>query len=198
MRPREPAGRYAQMRQRIAQLAAQLMAEHGIRDFALAKRKAARQLGAADSHSLPSNDEIEAELKAYQALYIPDEHRGVIETLRRQALEVLLALQRFDPVLVGPVLNGTASRHSDIEIELYTDSSKEFEQYLLNHGIDYKIQDRGAQLAYTLYADPANVWVHILPLDSRHAVARPKDDRPRRATAKQLAQLLQGDPQVGG
>jgi hypothetical protein len=197
MRQKELASRYAQMRQRIAQLAAQLVAEHGIRDFSLAKRKAARQLGAPDSHSLPSNEEIEAELKAYHALYIPDEHKTVIGSLRRQALQVLQTLERFDPVLVGGVLNGTASRHSDIEIEIYTDSSKEFEQYLLNHSIDYKIQDRGGHLAYTLYAHPANVWVRILPPDSRYTLGRLRDDRPRRATAKQLAQLLQEDSADG-
>ena len=51
------------MRARIAAAAARLMAEDGIDDFALAKRKAARQLGAPDTEALPANQEIEAELR---------------------------------------------------------------------------------------------------------------------------------------
>lgn len=193
MPPKDLSPRHAQMRIRIAQLAAQLMVEHGIRDFALAKRKAARQLGAPESHSLPGNDEIEAALRAHQSLYRPDEHRRLLQALRHQALEVLEALQRFDPVVVGGVLNGTVSRHSDIEIELYADSSKDFEQYLLNEGIAFKVKDRNGQGVYLLYSEPADVWVRILPAENRHAVGRNRQDGRRRMNARQLAQLLQDD-----
>ncbi len=194
MPPKDLSSRHAQMRIRIAQLAAQLMVEHGIRDFALAKRKAARQLGAPESHSLPGNDEIEAAMRAHQALYRPDEHQQTLLALRRQALEVLLAFERFDAALVGGVLNGTASRHSDIEIELYADSSKDFEQYLLNEGIDFKVKDRGGQSVYLLYSEPADVWVRILPAEGRHGGGRNRQDGPRRATARQLSQLLREEP----
>lgn len=199
MPPKDLSPRHAQMRIRIAQLAARLMAEHGIRDFALAKRKAARQLGAPASHSLPGNDEIEAALRAHQSLYRPDEHKRLLQALRRQALEVLQAFQRFDPVLVGGVLSGTVSRHSDIDIELYADSSKDFEQYLLNEGIAFKVKDRGGQGAYLLYGEPADVWVRILPAENRHAGAHNRQDGPRRVNARQLSKLLQDDDaMVGG
>ena len=198
MPPKDLSSRHAQMRIRIAQLAARLMAEHGIRDFALAKRKAARQLGAPESHSLPANDEIEAALRAYQSLYRPDEHRLLLQALRRQALEVLQTLQRFEPVLVGGVLNGTVCRHTDIEIELYADSSKDFEQYLLNEGIEFKVKDHNGQCVYLLYSEPADVWVRILPADSRHAGGRNRQDGPRRMNARQLSQLLKNDAMAGG
>ena len=68
------------MRARIAAAAARLMAEDGIDDFALAKRKAARQLGATDAQALPANDEIEAELHAYRSLYEPEEHADPVDT----------------------------------------------------------------------------------------------------------------------
>ena len=193
MPPKDLSPRHAQMRIRIAQLAARLMAEHGIRDFALAKRKAARQLGAPESHSLPGNDEIEAAIRAHQSLYRPDEHKRLLQALRRQALEVLEAFQRFDPVVVGGVLSGTVSRHSDIEIELYADSSKDFEQYLLNEGIEFKVKDRNGQGLYLLYSEPADVWVRILPTENRHAGGRNRQEGPRRMNAKQLIQLLQDD-----
>src|SRR5919109_2555156 len=91
------SNRQTAMRARIAAAAARLMAEDGIDDFALAKRKAARQLGAADTHALPRNEEIEAELRSYRALYQADEHPQVIEELRRIALDAMRALERFNP-----------------------------------------------------------------------------------------------------
>ena len=167
------------------------MAEHGISDFALAKRKAARQLGVHEAHSLPGNEEVEAEFRAYQALYRAEEHHSILHAMRMQALEVMQALERFDPVLVGGVLTGAASSHSDIEIEIYADSSKEFEHYLLNEGVEFKIQDRGGQCAYLLFSDPVNVRVRILPAENRHSIGRARQDGLRQATAKQLNQLIQ-------
>lgn len=197
MPPKDLSGRHFQMRVRIAQLAAQLISEHGIRDYGLAKRKAARQLGAPDSHSLPSNDEIEAALRDYQALYRAQEHGDHLDKLRRQALAVMRVLERFDPVLVGSVLTGTATPHADIEIEVRTDSGKEFEQYLNNQDIDFKVRDRGEQAAYLLYADPADVWVRLVPDRHWHAAARPRGEPQQRMNLAQLAQLLeQGDTKL--
>lgn len=192
MPSREYSGKHGQMRIRIAQLAAQLMAEHGIRDYQLAKRKAARQLGAPDSHSLPGNDEIDAALKAYHALYLPQVHDDHIGQLRRQALVVMRILERFDPVLVGGVANGTATLHADIEIEVLADSSKEFEQYLHNQNIPFKVKDRAGLPAYLLYGDPADVWIRLLPSRHHPSMARPRGDLQRLGT-DQLAALL-GEP----
>ncbi len=108
------SNRRTDMRARIAAAAARLMAEDGIDDFALAKRKAARQLGAAETESLPRNDEIEAELRAYRALYQADEHPQVIDELRRLALDAMRALERFSPYLTGPVLKGIAGPYAEI------------------------------------------------------------------------------------
>ena len=106
------------MRQRIAAVAARLMAEDGIDDFALAKRKAARQLGAPETEALPRNDEIEEELRAYRALYQADEHAARTAELRRIALEAMRALEHFSPYLTGPVLKGTAGPYAEIELQL--------------------------------------------------------------------------------
>src|SRR3982750_847222 len=97
------SNRRADMRARIAAAAARLMAEDGIDDFAFAKRKAARQLGALDAQALPTNDEIEAELRAHPALYQADEHPQRIAELREIALDAMRALKPFNPYLTGPV-----------------------------------------------------------------------------------------------
>jgi len=125
------------MRARIAAAAARIMAEDGIDDFALAKRKAARQLGAGDSEALPANDEVEAELRAYRALYQPEEHSERIAELRRIALDAMRALERFNPYLTGAVLKGTAGPYAEIDLQLFPESAKEVELFLLDRRIAY-------------------------------------------------------------
>jgi hypothetical protein len=129
------------MRARIAAAAARIMAEDGIDDFALAKRKAARQLGAARGdemrEALPANEEVEAELRAYRALYQPEEHSQRIAELRRIALDAMRALERFSPYLTGPVLKGTAGPYAEIELQLFPESAKEVEIFLLERRIAY-------------------------------------------------------------
>jgi hypothetical protein len=125
------------MRARIAAAAARIMAEDGIDDFALAKRKAARQLGAAETEALPRNDEIEEALRAYRALYQPAEHAERIAELRRIALEAMRALERFSPYLTGAVLKGTAGPYAQIELQLFPESAKEVELFLLERRIAF-------------------------------------------------------------
>jgi hypothetical protein len=125
------------MRTRIAAAAARLMAEDGIDNFALAKRKAARQLGAADTESLPTNDEVEAALRDYRALYQAEEHPERIAELRRVALDAMRALERFSPYLTGPVLKGIAGPYAEIDLQLYPDSTKDVELFLLERNIAF-------------------------------------------------------------
>jgi len=140
--PRDGNRKQSQMRARIAAVAARLMAEDGVDDFALAKRKAARQLGAADTQSLPANDEIEAELRAYQSLYQGDEQRERIHELRTVALEAMRSLADFKPYLAGPVLKGTAGRYADIDLQLFTDDLKAVELFLLNRNFVYAVSEQ--------------------------------------------------------
>jgi hypothetical protein len=131
------SNRQSLMRARIAAAAARIMAEDGIDDFALAKRKAARQLGAGNTQALPGNDEIEAELEAYRELYQADEHPARIAELRKVALEAMRALERFTPYLTGPVLKGIAGRYAEIELQLFPESTKELEIFLLERNIAF-------------------------------------------------------------
>src|SRR3954462_12077259 len=124
-------------RARIAAAAARLMAEDGIDDFALAKRKAAKQLGVVESQALPGNDEIEAELRAYLALYQADEHPQRVIELREIALDAMRALERFSPYLTGPVLKGIAGPYAEIELQLFPDSAKDVEMFLLDRNIPF-------------------------------------------------------------
>ncbi|HTS55762.1 MAG TPA: hypothetical protein VMH26_21035 [Burkholderiales bacterium] len=129
------------MRERIAHLAARMIAVDGISDYGLAKRKAARQAGAPDSRNLPTNLEIEDALRAYQALYQASEHPERLHRLRQLALEMMRLLEPFNPHLTGPVLSGSAGRHAEIHLHLYTDDVKELEVFLLNREIPFRTRE---------------------------------------------------------
>ncbi len=117
------------LRRRIACLAGRLMAEDGVGDYGIAKRKAARRLGVVEGESLPTNDEVEAELRAYQAIYQPDEQRARLRELRGLALEVMDVLEGFRPYLTGAVLDGTAGRYAEVEIDVFADSAETRRQW---------------------------------------------------------------------
>jgi len=163
-------------RARIAAAAARLMAEDGIDDFALAKRKAAKQLGVLESQALPGNDEIEAELRAYLALYQAEEHPQRVIELREIALDAMRALEHFNPYLTGPVLKGIAGPYAEIDLQLFPDSVKEVEIFLLDRNIPYATYE-GRRFA----GDRAHA-VSVLVLEWQRAPLRlsifdPRDER---------------------
>lgn len=124
-------------RDRIAHLAARLMAEDGIEDYALAKRKAARQAGVPDTRQLPNNDEIDVALRLYRELY-QREHPAQLREMRQLALEVMGELAGFNPYLTGSVLRGSAGKYAAVNLLLFTDNTKSVEHNLLNRGIEFR------------------------------------------------------------
>jgi hypothetical protein len=191
-------------RARIAAAAARLMAEDGIDDYALAKRKAAKQLGASDSEALPGNDEIEAELRAYLALYQADEHPQRVAELREIALDAMRALERFNPYLTGPVLKGIAGPYAEIELQLFPDSVKDVEIFLLDRNLAYETQegrryagDRAhAVSVLTLTWEDAPLRLSIFdPRDERVALKTSQAGRVMdRAGIAEVGALLRDDP----
>lgn len=125
------------MRRHIAHAAARLLAEDGSLDYGSAKRKAARQLGAPDSRSLPDNVEVEEALRSYRSLYQAEETREQLALLRQVAIDYMERLADFDPHLTGPVLNGTAGRHAGVHLQLFSDQPKELEFLLMRLPVSY-------------------------------------------------------------
>lgn len=126
------------LRREIAALAARMIAEDGISDYGFAKRKAARQLGAINADELPNNAEIEAEVRTYLAVFQDEEHLERQYVMRQAAVEVMRELAAFRPYLTGPVLEGTAGRYSEVEIDLFPESAKEVEIFFLNNNVAYE------------------------------------------------------------
>lgn len=118
------------------------MAEDGVEDFGLAKRKAARQLGILSTQALPRNEEIEDELRRYQSLYQHDEHTERLLALRELAAAIMRDLAPFHPYLTGQVLSGTAGRQTGIDLVMFTDDAKALELLLLSRDIVFKTGEK--------------------------------------------------------
>lgn len=190
--------KHQDMRRRIAHAAARMLAEDGSLDYGSAKRKAARQLGAPDSNNLPDNQQIEEALRSYQALYQADETRAQLTLLRQVAIEYMEQLAAFDPHLTGPVLNGTAGRYTDINLQLFTDDQKDVEFLLMRQASPYQAGEQrapdAAGRAYPRFIidDPrAPVDVVVYPAaELRNMKRLQADGSPRRLRLPQVRSLI--------
>jgi hypothetical protein len=133
----------ASLRAEIAVAAARMIAEDGV-DYSTAKRKAAKQiLGDVRMQGsvLPDNSQIEEEVRQYNALFFSESQPARLLHLRQIALQVMEELQQFTPYLTGAVLNGTAGAHSDIHLQLFVDSPKDVEIFLLNKNVNFEVSE---------------------------------------------------------
>jgi hypothetical protein len=182
-------------RAHIASAAARLMAEDGISDFTHAKRKAARSLGLPETTQMPDNAEVEAELRTYQRLFQNDEQSAIAANLRRKAVHLMAIVQRFNPYLTGSVLDGTAGRYAEIDIQLFADSAKDVEIFLLNQQIDFEHStprtDR-AEAVLSIRSDDVSANLVIYPPQEERVTFRTRDGRIReRARLDAVRTLLQ-------
>lgn len=197
------------LRLALAQEAARIMAEQGVDDYGLAKRKAAERLGATDISVLPKNTEIEAALAAHHRLFEMNTHSSALSALRRTALQAMRLLHRFQPRLVGPVLSGTASAHSEVNLHLFAEGPEPVALHLMEQGIPHRVGER--RLRYEpnrLVSYPVVQFVAgdkaidavVFPIDGiRQSPASPVDGRPmRRADAAELESMLERSGQRSG
>jgi hypothetical protein len=184
----------AVQRERLAQEAARLMMEHGIRDFRQAKRKAAQRLAIAAAGALPSNVQIQERLAERQRIFEGAEHTHRIDRLRRIAADVMQHLAEFEPRLVGPVLAGTATVNTHIDLHLFTDTPEHVAAELDSRRILFKDAERrfkygGGQTvrvaAYEFRCDGETVVAAVFPEKGmREAPLSPVDGRPMARAAR--------------
>jgi hypothetical protein len=190
------------VRRALAQEAARIMAEHGIGDFLAAKRKAAERLGVEDGAAmLPKNSEIEAALAEYQRLFGGESHVTALTAQRRAALSAMRYLSEFEPRLVGAVLSGTATQHSEVQLHLFTDRAESVTLKLLDEGIPHEVTEKRVKLdpervrafpGVRFAVDDQSIEATVFPTDGiRQAPVSPVDGRPmRRANAFEVEALL--------
>lgn len=193
-------------RVRIAQEAARLISEHGIRDFRHATLKAAEKLRILDAQALPRNSEVEQALREHQRLFLADSQPQWLRERRLAAVEAMHFLIAFEPRLIGTVLEGTADVHSPVCLHVFSDDADAVVHYLRDNGVPAEIQARHLQhhhhdddqIEYPVLLFSAGELpfdLTVLPRDAlRQAPRDPIDDRPmRRASLSQLQALLQNE-----
>jgi hypothetical protein len=190
-------------RLRIAQEAARLMSEHGIRDFHHAKLKAAERLGIVETQALPRNLEIEQALREHQRLFLADSQPQLLRQRREAALEAMRFLAPFEPRLVGAVLEGTADAHSAVCLHVFSDDPEAVGLFLREHGVPIETQvrrlrnSRDDQPEYPVLlfaADELPFDLTVLPRDAlRQAPLDRTDDRPMRRAALAQVEMLLGE-----
>lgn len=125
------------LKSEIAAAAAALVVEEGL-EYGPAKRRALKQLDLPARAALPDNDEMESAVREYIALFCADTQPAELAALRALALVWMQRLAAFRPYLAGAVWHGTATRLSDIYIQLFCDDSKSAEIALIEHQVDYE------------------------------------------------------------
>ena len=198
---KKPSPRADHLRRALAQEAARVMSEHGVRDFLFAKRKAAERFGVVDGSVLPRNIEIEEALQEYQRLFGGESHVESLFAQRQVALDVMQRLREFQPRLVGPVLAGTATQHDDVLLHAFAERVETLSLRLMDQGIPFEVGER--RLRYTaerivqqpalrLEVDDQPVEIAVFPLDGiRQSPVSPVDGKPmRRADAAEVAALI--------
>lgn len=189
------------LRSAVAEEAARLMAEHGIQDYLVAKRKAAERYGVVDRTFLPKNIEIEAALMSRQRLFGGAQHEAVLRNQRRVALETMKFLAEFEPRLVGPVLTGSATEHAPIQLHVFSDSPEAVYTHLLDGRYEYNVLERRLRMSPEWHVQVPTVRFRvsddtveafIFPRDGiRQAPASAVDGKTmRRADIRQVQQLL--------
>ena len=192
-----PSSAASWRRARIASLAARLMAENGIGNYSAAKRKAASILGLPANARLPENAEVESELRTYQRLFQEDEQGKRLADLRKKAIEFMEIVQGFNPYLSGAVLDGTAGRGAGIDIQLFTDSAKDVEIFLINEHIEYRHSPpRSERAEAVLTVDGGGTAINLIvyPRQDERVVFRARDGRVRPRARIDAVRRLRADP----
>jgi hypothetical protein len=189
------------LREQLADEAARLMVEHGIEDYARAKRKAAERLGVMTAAALPSNAEIHERLIERQRLFAPDDYDARLAILRQLAATVMTQLAEFRPRLVGGVLDGSATINTAVELHVFSDSPEMVAERLRGFGTRLRDTQRRYRLGrddmteipgFELVLDGDEVEVMVFPeRGSQHAPLSRVDGRPmRRASRDAVLALL--------
>jgi hypothetical protein len=201
--PRRNRSRPDHRRLAIAQEAARIMQEHGLRDFRSAKEKAGLRLGLQDKGALPTNQEIESAIAERNRIFRGDAHEAHVSVLRQEALDIMRRLGEFDPRLVGPVLTGNATEHSAIDLHLFSDTAEAVGAALELLGLP----NRSFEHRLRMHRDEAELFpgyrfrsglfefaATVFPERGRgNAPLSPVNGRPmRRATVKDVEKLLGG------
>ena len=199
--PRRRNSESERARQVLAQEAARIIVDHGVRDYRVAKQKAAERLGVGTRGSLPGNAEVESAVAEYLQLFGGDSHADLLRLMRTAALSAMELLAQFSPRLVGPVLAGTADENSAVNLHLFADSPEMVAMEIGDMGISFRsyerrLKSRRGQVemypGFEFSHRSETIQATIFPVDGiRQAPMSPIDGKPmRRIDSDSLQSLL--------
>lgn len=189
------------LKSEIAAAAASFVVEEGL-EYGPAKRRAVKSMGLTARTALPDNDAVDTAVREYIALYCADTQPAELAALRALALTWMERMQAFRPHLAGAVWQGTATRLSDIYIQLFCDDCKSAEIALINHRVDYEPRTimgfRGESVEALSTRSTCQTWgemigVHLMVYDYddlRGALRPDSHGRVPRGDLAALQQLL--------
>lgn len=189
-------------RRLLAQEAARIIVNHGVRDYRVAKQKAAERLGVSSRGSLPGNSEIEAAVAEHLQIFGGDAHEDRLRLMRVAALSAMELLSDFTPRLVGPVLAGTADENSVVNLHVFADSPELVAMALEQIGVAYRPYERRLKSRRNQVETYAGfefnhgsnaIQATVFPVDGiRQAPMSPIDGKPmKRADANGVQALLE-------
>lgn len=198
---RRPGNGFDRARKLLAQEAARIIVEQGIQDYRAAKIKAAERLGLSARGALPGNPEVEQAVSEYLKIFGRDSHLDLLHSLRRAALAAMELLAPFAPRLVGPVLHGTASANSAVNLHVFSDSAELVALRLEESSVQYRLYERRLRsrrdqsqtyAGFRFTHDAAPIEATVFPINGmRQAPISPVDGKPmRRADRKAVLDLL--------
>jgi hypothetical protein len=186
----------------VAQEAARIIVDHGLRDYRMAKQKAADRLGITGRGALPGNAEVEIAVAEHLEIFGRESHADHLRLMRVAALSAMELLVSFTPRLVGPVLVGTADENSAVNLHVFADSAETVAMELSHMGISYRPYERRLKSRRNLVETYAGFEFHhsnnaiqatVFPIDGiRQAPMSPIDGKPmKRAAVAAVQQLLE-------
>ena len=189
-------------RQVVAQEAARIIVNHGIRDYRVAKKKAADRLGMNGRGSLPGNAEIEAAVAEHLQLFGGESHADHLRLMRVAALSAMKMLSAFEPRLVGPVLVGTADHNSAVNLHVFADSPEIVAMELDGLGLNFRPYERRLKsrrnqvetyAGFEFHHNHSPIQATVFPVDGlRQAPMSPIDGKPmKRLDSAGVQQLLE-------
>mgnify|MGYP000194351211 CR=1 FL=1 len=197
----------SKIRQRIAQGAARLMVEHGIKDFHTAKQKAAESIGISDLHDMPRNSEVEEAILEYQRIFKSHAQPQRLQELRQTAIKAMTLLKEFEPRLVGSVLRGTAGEHSDVNLHVFADVPETVSHFLTRHKIPHEQREKRFRTskdnyelftAYSFIAGEVPIDIVVFPVDGqRQAPLSAVDGRRMQRASLSDVEVLLHEGEVG-
>jgi hypothetical protein len=192
------------LKDEIAATAARMVVEEGL-EYGAAKRRAVKQLGVSSRTALPDNDQLERAVEEYIAIFCADTQPGELRALRELAMVWMRRLEAFRPHLGGAVWRGTATRHSDVYLQLFCDDPKSAEMTLIDKGVRFEVRSvpglQGDMVdALSIHARceglGEHVGVHLLvnDLDDLRGALQPDaQGRARRGDLAAVRRLLEID-----